>query len=137
MNMDLLNSMKSINLKKPQVLLYNIKEDERFAKLRKYLVRSGAAVRTVKSSEYLESLGYLLGIQGFQKNKMFPLGQNFHDEMLVMSGFSSERIDELLDFFKRENLEPVSLKAIVTPYNVTWDSMRLHAELCGERDALR
>ena len=31
---------------------------------------------------------------------------------------------------------PVALKAVLTETNAGWDSVRLHEELCRERDAL-
>ena len=57
----------------------------------------------------------------------------FEDEMLVMCGFNSRLLDIFLREYKKRKLAPVSLKAILTEYNIKLSSFQLHAELCRER----
>lgn len=122
---------------KPQVLLYNFKQDERTRAISRYLNRTGAEVRSVQAPEFLESLGFLFGIPGFAKNPQFNLGGNFSDEMLVMKDFSREEMGLFLNFFHENNLEPVALKAMLTPVTQHWNSLQLHEELCREHEALK
>jgi hypothetical protein len=124
-------------VKKPQVLLYNFREEERLRKIKRYLIKTGVSLKVVQASEFMESLGYLLGMPLYQKNPGFSMGKNFSEEMLVMDGFSSERMDRFFEFFREEGLEPVELKAVVTKYNAGWNSIRLHEELAGERKAVK
>ena len=68
-----------------------------------------------------------------------PAGQNpisFTDEMMVMSGFSSQDMHTLLDGM-RNNGCPVRLKCIVTETNKSWTATRLHKELIAEDQAMR
>jgi hypothetical protein len=125
------------DVKKPQVLLYNFREDERLRKIKRYLLKTGVSLKVVQAAEFLESLGYLLEMPLYQKKQGFSMGKNFSEEMLVMDGFSSERMDQFFQFFKDEGLEPVALKAVVTKYNAGWDSIRLYEELAAERDVIR
>lgn len=115
-----------------QILLYNFKEEDRLRQIRRYLNRHKFSVRMVQQPEYLESLGFLFEIPGFAKNPVFNLGQNFQEEMMVLKDFSSEQLDEFLAFFKENGLSPVSLKAILTPVTVHWNSVKLHDELIKE-----
>lgn len=119
-----------------QILLYNFKDQDRLRLIRRYLNRHHVAVRIVQQQEYLESLGFLFEIPGFSKNPIFNLGQNFQEEMMVLKDFSSEMLDEFLAFFKVNNLQPVNLKAMLTPVTVHWDSMKLYEELTKEHNAM-
>jgi hypothetical protein len=116
----------------PKILIYNMEMDERFRAIRRYLNRTGVTIRPVQAPEYLESIGYLLELPGCRKNPLFNLGGNFREEMMVMSGFSGDRLDAFLQFFHEMQLEPVALKAIVTPHNCSWNSLQLHDELLRE-----
>ena len=60
----------------------------------------------------------------------------FTDEMMVMSGFRSHDMRELLDEM-RNNGCPVRLKCIVTETNKSWTAVRLHKELAAEDQAMR
>lgn len=123
--------------KKPQVLLYNLKQDIRTQKLRQYLTASGAEFRTVTAAEYLHPLGFLFGLPGFERNPLFNLGGNFSEEMMVLHNFSSEQLDSLLAFFRESRLPSVSLKAVLTPINQHWSSLALYQELVREREAMK
>ena len=115
-----------------QILLYNFKDEDRLRQIRRYLNRHKVSVRMVQPSEYLESLGFLFEIPGFAKNPVFNLGKNFQEEMMVLKDFSNEQLDEFLAFFKENGMPSVSLKAMLTPVTVHWDSVKLHEELMKE-----
>jgi hypothetical protein len=120
-----------------QILLYNFKEDTRTQKLRRYLSRNGVSIRVVQPVEYLHPLGFLLGLPGFEKNPMFNLGSNFSEEMLVMADFGEKQMDDFLQFFRLQDLEPVALKAVLTPITQHWNSIQLHDELIREHQAMK
>lgn len=120
-----------------QVLIYNFKEGERFQKIRRYLRASGAEVRTVQTPEFLQPLGWLFQLPGFSPNTSFNLGGNFKDEMMVMYGFSNEEMDAFLGFFRKNDLAPVDLKAVLTPVTCHWNSLQLHEELVKEHQAMK
>ncbi len=56
-------------------------------------------------------------------------------ELLIMHGFSSDRMDEFLAAYKKRGIAPISLKAVVTPRNLTWSVYDLTQELSREHEA--
>ena len=121
----------------PQILLYNFTGSDRHRMIQRYLRKSGVSIRKVEAPEFLHPLGYLFEIPGFSTDSRFNLGGNFQDEMMVMRGFSEEQTDRFLAFFREQNLEPVRLKAVLTPITEHWDSLKLYHELCREYKAMR
>lgn len=117
----------------PQVLLYNCKDRERLRTVQRYLKKSGVAVRLITAPEFLHPLGYLFEIPGFSPCPLFNMGRNFSEEMLVMKDFSEERLNQFLDFFRENHLEPIKLKAVLTPVTQYWSSLKLYDELLRER----
>ena len=59
------------------------------------------------------------------------------EEMLLFKGFPDKALVRFLRAYREAGLEKIELKASLTPHNAAWDSLRLYAELCQERDALR
>ena len=121
----------------PQILLYNFMNDMRTLQIRHYLTAMGCDIKEVTAPEFLETLGYLFGIPGFPKNPAFNLGQNFSEEMMVMKDFSGDQIDHFLNFFRTMHLQPVALKAVLTPVTQHWNSIQLFQELKKEHAALK
>ena len=121
-------------LPSPGVLLFNL-PPERERPVRQWLLRHDVTVRTVRPDEQRHSLGYLTGMPG-RTPAAKPDGTPFTDEMLVMSLFPGTLMDEFLAFFRTAGLEPVALKAVVTPSNASWSAVRLHRELKKEHRTL-
>ena len=121
----------------PQILLYNFQEDERSRLIRRYLAKDGIEIREVQPGEFLHSLGYLFKIPGFEPCPQFNMGKSFTDEMMVMKDFSKQQLNDFLQFFRDNQLEAVSLKAMLTPITVHWNSLQLHSELEAEHQAMK
>lgn len=117
------------------VLLYNI-SPEKLNKIRFVLIRMGVRNKIIAKEMYLQTIGYLAGIKGFEKKEEEYTGEGFHDEMLIMKGFTSNRIDELLKLFRHNNIEKIPLKAIITEHNTQWNSIELYKELKEENEAM-
>ncbi len=49
-----------------------------------------------------------------------------------MAGFRDSQVDALLKGLQETGLAPIPLKAVLTPFNALWDSVKLHRELTGE-----
>ena len=121
----------------PQVLLYHFPMDDRTRMLRRFLRKSGIAVRMVEAPEFLHPLGYLFGIPGFTPCPQFNMGGNFQEEMMVIGNLSGAQTDALLDFFHSNKLAPVQLKAVLTPITSHWSSLKLYEELSREHRAMK
>ena len=92
----------------------------------------GVDVTAVNRRDYGQKIGTLAEISGFHKNGKIYNGPDFAIEMLVFSGMDSQQVDAFLAEYKATGLPPVALKAIVTPYNVSWTADALLRELMKE-----
>ena len=144
------------------VLYYNPEASSKVVKLKGVLVRMGIRIRNVTPEQFDETVGALAGISGFEKEnqnkeqlvrnlqeqsqepsqdqkqdqnrKQHPMIQ---DEVLVMHGFTSRRIDELLAAFRKAGVAKVELKAIVTETNAHWTFYHLYEEIKEEHERMR
>lgn len=91
-------------------------------------------VKVVPVSSYSEALGVLAGIHGIKKNGKQDTGKLLGEEMMVFAGIDGQSMDVFLNDYKRAGIEPVQLKAVLTPYNIFWDSRQLYEELKKERE---
>jgi len=92
----------------------------------------GADVTAVNRRDYGQKIGTLAGISGFHKDGKIYDGPDLAMEMLVFSGMMPQQVDAFLAEYKVIGLPPVSLKAIVTPHNVSWTADALFCELMKE-----
>lgn len=118
------------------VLLYNLEGSERGRKIKFVLVRMGVRIKNIKREDYLKPIGALAGINGIEPGDSVYDGPGFTEEMLVMKGFSGSQIDEMLLRFRKEKLEKVDLKAVLTETNKTWDSITLYENLREEHEQM-
>ena len=112
-----------------KVLLYNIKDADKRAKIRIAALRAGLEPVEVRAADFAHPIGWLLGLKGFAP----AAGEAaFEDEMLVMQELSSPLLDAM-----RAAGAPVALKAVVTEQNRGWSSAALCRELKREHEAMR
>ena len=121
----------------PTVLLYHISDPARLARVRGWLERAGVRALELAPTELNQSLGALLGLPGFAREPGLRLGGGPTEEMLVMFAFRGDLLNSFLAFFREEGLDPVALKAMVTPINVHWSALCLHEALREEHAQLR
>ena len=114
------------------LLMYNLSPARQGA-VRVLCARLKIRARAVEASEYKEKLAALAGMEE-KRNEPFS-GEPFADEMLLMAGFAPQTLDALLRAFRSYRVAPVALKAVLTPVNAEWDSVRLHEELLREHEA--
>ncbi|MDF2473904.1 MAG: hypothetical protein K0R21_1686 [Anaerocolumna sp.] len=124
-----------MNKSNEAVLLYNF-DTEKLKKIKLVLIRMGIKIKIITKDLYLQSIGYLAGMKGFEKSEEIYKEEGFHEEMLVMKGFTSSRIDELLKLLKKNGVERIHLKAVLTEYNQNWNSMELYKELKDEHEQM-
>lgn len=118
------------------VLLYEINGKDREKKLKLILVKLGIRIKLVQKEEYLEMLAYLAKIKESESVKEKYDGELLGDEMMVLVGFSSGRIDVLLSEIRKAKLDRINLKAVLTDYNKGWNSIQLYKELREEHEAM-
>ena len=114
------------------LLLFNIQDREKRTAVRLMSLRLGFAVRDILPEEQNLKISELLS-----GGKPSELNRSpFSDEMMIMSGFSSQDMHALVDGM-RENGCPVRLKCVVTETNQSWTAVRLHKALAAEDQAMR
>ncbi|SFA98899.1 protein of unknown function [Acetitomaculum ruminis DSM 5522] len=124
-------------MKNAVVLMYNF--DENKGKMIKMLcLKMGIRIKTIGKDQYKESIGSLSGIKDVYKVDDIDdnAAADFDDEMLIMKGFSSDDLNMFLGSFKKNGITKVALKAIVTPTNASWNSLKLYREIRSEAMAM-
>lgn len=130
---------------KQTVLLYNFTDPDRLSKLKQALLPLGFRLRAVQKEDYKKPVGALAGVKGMEgKAAAEPLGGegagigafDFSDEMAVMAGFTSAQVDAFIRALRRGGIGRIDYKAILTPYNKNWDSVRLYREIRKEHESM-
>ncbi len=92
--------------------------------------------KTFSASEYDLTLGSLLkGESPKSKPKLPPL--YVMPDIIVFSGFRDKELDLFLDEYKKANIAPTPLKAVVTPFNLNFKIGELIEHLKAEASASR
>jgi len=118
-----------------KLLAYNVPAP-RLSKLRFVCMRLGVAVQEIPPEKQGQPLSTLVGLTDTAAS-LPASAAPFADEMLVMSGFSPAMVNSLLSAIRQARMKPFPLKAMVTPTNLTWNSLYLHEQLLLERDAIQ
>ena len=119
----------------PVVLFYNPdRETERSIAM--LCMRLKIKIRKVVPAQYHQPLGALLGMDETEALPGIYEGGGFPDQMLVFHGFNDGLLDRFLQEYRRARIPRIGLKAVVTPHNIHWDSIRLHQELMQEEAAM-
>src|SRR5574344_1563441 len=117
------------------VLLYNI-DSEQNRKLRMLMLRMGMRVRVVDKADYGKPVGLLAGLKDVTIEDPDGEVSDFSEEMMVMRGFTERRLDLFLQSMRREGIERIDYKAILTPVNSRWNSCQLYQELKKEHEQM-
>ena len=117
------------------VLLYNI-DSEKGRKLRMLMLRMGMRARVVDKADYGKPVGLLAGLKDVTVEDPDGEVSDFSEEMMVMRGFTERRLDLFLQSMRREGIERIDYKAILTPVNSRWNSCQLYQELKKEHEQM-
>ena len=61
---------------------------------------------------------------------------DFSDEMAIMAGFFSAQIDAFIYALRKKGVGRIDYKAVLTPYNMKWDSVQLYEEIKKEHEMM-
>ena len=117
----------------PLILTYNLDKPQM---LKMIFVCSQLKIRylNVQKTDYAQPLAALAGLRA--RTDAVYSGEGFIEEMLVMVNFNGQLLQAFLNALKRGKVPTVALKAVLTPTNEVWDSIRLHDELLREHNAM-
>lgn len=119
---------------KPTILLYNFTDRKRKSKIQAFCGMHGIRVKTVDKKDYNRAIQTLFDEETEADDIQTEIG-DFEDEMLVMCHLGRQ-MDLLLNYLRRERVR-IPLKAVMTPVNQKWDSVRLHREICAEHEQMK
>lgn len=121
-----------------KVLLYNLGEDTaRGSHVRSILAKLGVEVETVTGESLDQSIGYLAGLSGFEKNEdAFWDGNAPSTEFMLMCGFGEALLDKFLDAMQAQGLR-IDHKAIVTDYNRYYTLSELIGDIEEEHEVFQ
>lgn len=119
---------------KETVLLYNF-DSVRLPLAKRALLPLKISVKAVDKQDYSQQIGYVAGLKGFEKTEDSHAG-TFHDEMLVMCGFSGQKINALINALNKGGIGRVPLKAMLTPSNVSWNSVQLYEAVKADHEEM-
>ena len=117
----------------PLILTYNLDNPQ---KLKLMFACSQLKIRclAVSKADYAQPISALAGMRSRIDAKYS--GDGFMDEMLIMVNFTGQLLQAFLNALRRGKVPTIALKAVLTPHNECWDSMRLHDELLKEHIAM-
>lgn len=119
----------------PLLLIYNPDEKKK-TPLSELCARKGITLRIVQPGHWLEPIGALAGIPGMMPTGLLYEGPVFSDEMLLFNGFDNQMLGDFLTEYRKAGIEKINLKATITPYNLSWNSLQLRDELNREHEEL-
>jgi pentatricopeptide repeat protein len=114
-----------------RLLLYNL-HSIKGSQIHSLCTSLGLCAIHVESFEYLEQIGAVAEQPGFLRAGVPPCGPSFSEEMILFCNMDPEEVFRFLKEMKKRGIQPVDLKAILTPHNVCWNSLQLHQELLKE-----
>ena len=117
----------------PLILTYNLDKPQM---LKLIFVCSQLKIRclNVQKSDYAQPLAALAGLRG--RTEAVYDGEGFMEEMLIMVNFTGQLLQAFLNALRRGKVPTIALKAVLTPANEAWDSVRLRDELLKEHNAM-
>ena len=130
---------------KEMVLYYAPENAVHVGLVKGVLVQMGIRIKNLTPGRCEKKIGYLAGLDGFENEEMAlgrtavpGVGQQsspvlINEELLVLCGFTEERLKELLERLKNAGVPRSVMKAIVTESNAHWTVYELYGHLAEER----
>lgn len=84
------------------VLLYNIAQTPLASGLKPILLKMKVRIRVISPEQYAQPLGVLAGLPGFQELDNVYEGDGFPEPVIVLCGFTDQRLDQFLRELRRK-----------------------------------
>lgn len=121
---------------KETVLYYAPEGTAHVGQLKGIVSQMGIKIKNLTPERCVQKIGYLAGAEGFEKRTVSAGCEKYAPvmdrELLVLCGFTEERLDQLLDRMKTAGIPKIELKAILTEINAGWTVYQLYRQLCEE-----
>lgn len=116
------------------IYLYHIDDRKTLQTMQFIAVRLGAKVKHITEDMAGQKVGYIAGLNGFTDEisaEEFTLPT---EQMMLLQGFTSQKIDQLLALFRTAGIPRINLKAMLTENNQNWFLYELYEELKREHE---
>ena len=122
--------------RKELVLYYTPEKSDADRLLKGVLVRMGVRIRNLTPEQTGEKIGTLAGLAGCEEQTDAPEASAISEKMLILHGFSQQRLQELLAGLRKAKVPPIPLKAMVTEHNADWTLYELYQEIRKEHEMM-
>ena len=122
--------------RKELVLYYTPEKSDADRLLKGVLVRMGVRIRNLTPEQTGEKIGALAGLAGCEEQTDAPEAPAIFEKMLILHGFSQQRLQELLAGLRKAKVPPIPLKAMVTEHNADWTLYELYQEIRKEHEMM-
>lgn len=117
------------------VLLYNFNGD-RLSKIKRALLPLKLRIKTVSVDEYLQPLGFLAGIKGFEQTAEKYDGEAFSDEMMIICPIKNGTVEAVIQALYKNGVGKIDLKAMLNNNNVAWNSIELYKAVKADHEEM-
>lgn len=117
------------------LLIFNLPDAE-LMKLRGLCVPLDLRLKAVPPESFTLPLGAMLGMPVAPADAPVPV-DSFTEPMLLMCNLTEDQFNRLLALLRGPGMPRIPLKAVLTPHNVGWNALQLHAALNEEREMMR
>lgn len=119
------------------LVIFHVQDFKKEKQITKLCSQLGLHTRKLCQSDVNKKVGVLAGMKEQKGTKegiamKAPAGYQL-PEVMIFSGVPDGVLDKFLMEYKKAEIPPVPLKAVVTPYNITWTLYELTGELIRER----
>ncbi len=126
--------MKSrIKVAPKTILAYNL-DNAKILKLEQFCSDKAVNLKSISIEQANLQIGYLLEFSGFSVNNE-KCDNPPEDECLVFSGFDRQALNEIISQLRQNDII-VTLKAVCTPSNQSWNVKDLITHLCAEHKTM-
>lgn len=116
---------------KPTVLLFAFNDADKREKIARALLPLKMRIKKINKSDYLQTLGTLLGIAEEENAEEYQ-GPDLPHEMMLIAGCNDPQIQTLLDALRKAGIPKIHHKAVLTENNQYWNALELYEELNQE-----
>ena len=117
-----------------QVFLH-IPDKNKFDRISKLCEKCGYSCCQIQNADVNRTILELISGQSAGKKVSAPQ-LYFLPEMMIFQGLADKEVHRFLEMYRAEGLPTVDLKAVVTPWNLTWTLYELAEHLKEEHQSM-
>ena len=117
------------------ILLYHVDEKLK-AIIERLCQQIGVVVKEIDDADIYQKMGYLLGIDGFERLEDQEIDINMDQELLFFAFMTKEQLDILLDVFKAAEIPFIPYKAMLTESNIEYLFYQLYENVAHEYEQI-